>query len=450
MALKLFNYLSRKKETFKPLEGKSVGLYTCGPTVYDFAHIGNFRAYMTSDILKRHLKYSGYKIRHAMNITDVDDKTIKNSQKEKVPLKKFCEKYTGAFLGDLTTLNIEPADVFPKATEHIEEMVEIIKKLVKKGFAYPTDDGVYFKISKFKNYGKLSKVNLTGRKAGTRVSTDEYDKENIHDFALWKFWTPEDGEVFWETEIGKGRPGWHIECSAMSMKNIGEKLDIHTGGIDLVFPHHENEIAQSEATTGKKFVKYWIYNEHVLVDDKKMSKSLGNFYTLKDIQARNFNPLSYRYLVLNTHYRSRLNFTWEGLKSAKEALKNLQKAVSKQYINPLARSPKKERSFEKKFKEAMDDDLNTPQALSVVWSMIKNPEITHSSIVALALKFDKVLGLSLKTGPPIPPEVKEMALKREKFREEGNWAEADLIRSKMEKTGWSVEDTSQGPALRCE
>ncbi len=448
MALKLFNYLSREKEIFKPIKGKKVGLYTCGPTVYDFAHIGNFRAYLTSDIIKRYLEYSGYKLKHVMNITDVDDKTIKNSKKEGISLKKFCEKYTKAFFDDLKALNIEPASLFPKATEHIPEMVAIIKTLLEKGYAYKTEDGIYFKISKFKDYGKLSKTDLAGRKAGARVNTDEYDKENIHDFALWKFWTPEDGKVFWETELGKGRPGWHIECSAMSMKNIGESLDIHTGGIDLIFPHHENERAQSEAATGKKFVKYWIYNEHVLVDGKKMSKSFNNFYTLKDIEKRNFSPLSYRYLVLNTRYRSRLNFTWTGLESAGEALKNLRETVSKQYLKSLPLSLKKEVEYEKKFKEAMDDDLNTPRALGVLWSMIKDPKMSHSSIVKLALKFDKILGLDLKKGPKIPPKIKEMALEREEFRKEGKWAEADSTRSKLQKKGWSVEDTPQGPALR--
>ena len=447
MALKLYNYLTRKKESFKPIKEKKVGFYTCGPTVYDFAHIGNLRAYLTSDILKRHLEYSGYKVKHIMNITDVDDKTIKNSKKEGVPLGNFCQRYTEAFLSDLETLNIKPANAFPKATEHIPEMVALIKKLLKKGFAYKTNDGIYYKISKFKNYGKLSKVDLSARKAGSRVSTDEYDKESVHDFALWKFWTPEDGTVFWETEIGKGRPGWHIECSAMSMKNIGEKLDIHTGGIDLIFPHHENEIAQSEAVTGRKFVKYWVYNEHVLVDDKKMSKSLNNFYTLKDIKKEKFNPLSYRYLVLNTHYRSRLNFTWEGLKSAEEALKNLEEAVSKKYLKPLPRSLKKEADYRKKFKKALNDDLNTPQALGAVWAMIKDQKMPQLSKVKTALEFDEILGLGLKSGPQIPPEIKEMALKREEFRKGGEWLKADLLRSKIKEKGWIVEDTQTSPAV---
>ena len=275
MGFKLYNTLTHKKELVKPIKDNQIAMYSCGPTVYDFAHIGNFRAYICSDILKRYLKYSGFKVKHVMNITDVDDKTIKGANKEGISLKEYTSRYEKSFFEDLETLNIDKADVFPRATEHIPEMVSIIKKLLKGRIAYKSEDGsVYYNISKFKDYGKLSHTKVKQLKEGARVKQDSYEKEEAKDFALWKAYDKEDGNVFWETEIGKGRPGWHIECSAMSIKHLGEHFDIHGGGVDLIFPHHENEIAQSEASTGKKFVNYWFHNEHLLVNGQKMSKSL--------------------------------------------------------------------------------------------------------------------------------------------------------------------------------
>src|SRR3989339_892084 len=272
-------------------------MYSCGPTVYDFAHIGNFRAYIVADILKRYLKFKGFKIKHVMNITDVDDKTIKGSIEQKISLNQYTEKYTKAFFEDLRTLNIEPADIFPRATEHIKEMVSMIQKLIMNGLAYKGEDNSwYYDISKFRDYGKLSKLKLGELKEGARVKQDSYEKEQAQDFALWKAYDKDDGDVFWETDLGKGRPGWHIECSAMNMKYLGEEFDIHTGGVDLIFPHHENEIAQSIGSTGKKFVHFWIHNEHLLVNGRKMSKSLGNFYTLRDLLSKNYNPRAIRYL----------------------------------------------------------------------------------------------------------------------------------------------------------
>jgi len=290
MALRFFNTITRKKEEFVSIEPGKVGMYTCGPTVYDYAHIGNFRTYMFEDLLRRYLEYKGYEVTQVMNITDVDDKTIAGSRAKKVSLSEYTKKYIDAFFDDLDTLNIERADFYPEATTHIKEMVELVKKLLDKGFAYRSDGDIYFKLSSFKDYGKLSKMKLENLKIGARVGKDEYEKEEASDFALWKGWDEKDGDVFWETEIGKGRPGWHIECSAMSMKYLGEHFDIHTGGIDNMFPHHENEIAQSESATGKKFVNFWLHSLHLIVEGKKMSKSLGNIYTLRDILEKGYNP----------------------------------------------------------------------------------------------------------------------------------------------------------------
>ena len=288
----LFNTLTRRKEPFTPLEIGKVKMYTCGPTVYDYAHIGNFRAFLFEDLLKRWLLLQGFKVTHVMNLTDVDDKTIRGSQKQGLPLRQFTDFYIKAFFEDIKTLNILAADVYPRATDRIPEMVALIKTLMDKGYAYRGEDGsIYYCISKFPDYGKLSKLKTAELKAGARVSQDEYAKEEAQDFALWKAWTPEDGDVFWETELGKGRPGWHIECSAMSMKYLGETFDIHCGGVDNIFPHHENEIAQSEAASGKKFVNYWLHNEHLQVEGKKMSKSLGNYYTLRDLLAKQCDPV---------------------------------------------------------------------------------------------------------------------------------------------------------------
>ena len=323
-SIRLFNTLTRKKETFIPIDEGEVRMYTCGPTVYDYAHIGNFRAFLFEDLLKRWLEYRGFKVTHVMNITDVDDKTIRGSQKQQIPLRQYTEYYTKAFFEDVAVLSIEPADYYPRATEHIPEMVALINRLMEKGYAYKGEDSsIYYAINKFKNYGKLSKIKVRELKAGARVKVDEYAKEEAMDFALWKAWTKEDGDVFWETELGKGRSGWHIECSAMSMKYLGETFDIHCGGVDNMFPHHENEIAQSEAATGKKFVNYWLHNEHLLVEGKRMAKRYGNFYTLRDLLKMGYDPKAIRYLLLSTQYRQQFNFTFEGLDAAKGAIERL-------------------------------------------------------------------------------------------------------------------------------
>ena len=459
MALKLFNTLTRKKQIFKPIKGKEVGMYSCGPTVYDYAHIGNFRAYVCVDILKRYLKYSGYKVNHVMNITDVDDKTIRGANKEGIPLKEYSSRYEKAFFEDLETLNIDKADTYPRATEHIKEMVEIIKKLLKNKIAYTSEDGsVYFNIKKFKDYGKLSHTKISSLKEGARVKQDSYEKEEAKDFALWKAYDKEDGNVFWETDIGKGRPGWHIECSAMSMKHLGNHFDIHAGGIDLVFPHHENEIEESEASTKKKFANYWFHNEHLLVNGQKMSKSLGNFFTLRDLLQKGFNPKAIRYLLLSAHYRMQLNFTEEAVKAAENAVQRLRDFMIKikeikigynnKNIGKLIEKTKKD------FESSMDDDLNISEALSRVFEFVKEVNTLMmegkigkddaKKIIDLMSGFDKLLGILEEKDEELSPELKKLIDEREKARKEKDFAKADEIRIELKEKGIILEDTKEG------
>jgi len=465
MALRFFNTLTRSVKAFKPIKEGEVLMYTCGPTVYDFAHIGNFRAYICADILKRYLKYNGYKVKHVMNITDVDDKTIRDSQKEGVSLKNFTERYTKAFFDDLKALNIDPADVYPKATETIPEMVDIIKKLLEKGFAYRGEDGsVYFSISRFKDYGKLANLNLEELQSGAsgRVKSDEYSKESAHDFAVWKAYDKSDGDVFWDTELGKGRPGWHIECSAMSMKYLAEQIDIHTGGIDLVFPHHQNEIAQSEAYTGKSpFVKYWFHNEYLQVDGKKMSKSLGNFYTLRDLIKKGYSPLAVRYLLLSAHYRTQFNFTEDGLKAADLSVKKLNDFVQTilnldtkgaDFSERLVSITKKAKSG---FEKAMDDDLNISGALAHIFDMMHeiNKTIAENKIhqdnvddiTQVMNMFNDVLGVMSFDRQQISEDVEKLIEERELARKNKNWSESDRIRDVLDKLGIIIQDTTEGP-----
>tara|TARA_Y100000310_G_scaffold112011_1_gene110448 strand:- start:8604 stop:9992 length:1389 start_codon:yes stop_codon:yes gene_type:complete len=458
MALKLYNTLTRKTETFKPIKKGEIGIYTCGPTVYDYAHIGNFRAYICADILRRYMEYKGYKVKHVMNITDVDDKTIKGSMKQGISLKKFTDKYTKAFFEDLEMLNIEPAGVFPRATEHIKEMAELIKKLEKKGIAYKSEDGsIYYDISKFKNYGKLANLNIDELKAGARVKQDEYEKGQLNDFALWKAWDKDDGDVFWKIEAGKGRPGWHIECSAMSMKYLGNNFDIHTGGVDLVFPHHQNEIAQSEAATGKKFVNYWVHNEWLLVEGKKMSKSLGNFYTLRDLLEKGYSSAAVRYLLMSTHYRQRLNFTLDGLEAAKNSvtrindfvfnLKNVKRKEDNKEVDVLIKKAKE------RFESAMDNDIIIPEALAGVFDFVRDinkEDISKSDakeVIALMKDFDKVLGI-LKQDEKVPEGIKKLVEQRERARKEKDWDKADKIREEIKKKGFGVEDSETGARIK--
>jgi len=466
MVLKLFNTLTGKKEVFKPIKKNEVRIYTCGPTVYDFAHIGNFRTYVWQDILKRWLLYKGFKVKHVMNLTDIDDKTIKGAREQGIPLREYTDKYIKAFFEDSKTLNLLPADFYPRATEHIKEIVELIKILMKKGYAYKGEDGsIYYDISKFKDYGKLSKLKIKELKPGARVKSDSYTKEEAYDFALWKAWDPEDGEVFFETEIGKGRPGWHIECSAMSMKYLGKTFDIHAGGIDLIFPHHENEIAQSEAATGKKFVNYWIHGEHLIVEGRKMSKSLGNFYTLRDLLAKGYDPRAIRYLLLSTHYKQQLNFTFEGLEAAKRTVDGLidflrrVKEVKGKIENKEVKKLIKE--TRKKFEEAMDDNLRISDALATMFDFINkiNKLISQNKIgkknskeiINLILDFDKVLGLNLIHAlkeEKIPEEIKKLLEEREEARKRKDFKKADEIREKIRKMGYLVEDTKEGPKVK--
>ena len=445
MSLKLYNTIDRKKEIFKPINKGQVHMYVCGPTIYNYVHIGNLRAYIFGDILRRYMKYLGFKVKEVMNLTDVDDKTIRDSQKQKKDLKEFTRFYEKAFLKDLNAMNIEKPEVMPKATEHIKEMVDMIKKLLDKDLAYKTDDGIYFSVKKYKKYGQLSKVKLESLKEGAseRVSKDEYDKENAHDFALWKFYTKEDGNVFWNTEIGKGRPGWHIECSAMSTKYLGKTFDIHTGGVDLIFPHHENEIAQSEGANDKKFVDYWLHNEWVLVNGKKMSKSLRNFDTLKDIINKNYSALDLRYFFLTKTYREKINFTWEKLDSSKVSLNRLKENISK-----IKDDKKENKKYLKEFERAMNDDLNTPKALQVLWKLIRD-EKANGKIKTIK-KIDRVLGLDLlkKEKIPIPKEVKDLVKERDKARKQKDWNKSDELREKIKRLRYIVEDTSKGSVVR--
>jgi len=452
--LKLYNTLTRKKEVFKPLnkQSKEVRMYVCGPTIYDYVHIGNLRAYVFSDILKRYLKFCGYKVKEVMNLTDVDDKTIRESQKAGIKLREFTEKYEKAFLEDIKKMNIEKPEMMPRATEHINEMTALVKKLLKKGFAYKAKDGIYFSISKFKDYGKLSGMKIKKLKFGEsgRIKKDEYDKENVNDFVLWKFYDKEDGDVAWNVEIGKGRPGWHIECSAMSMKYLGKSFDIHTGGVDLIFPHHENEIAQSEAATGKKFVNFWLHNEWILVDGKKMSKSLGNFYKLKDIIEKGYSPSDLRYFYLLKHYRQPLNFTWKNLENAKNSLKRLRSIITGLKENKEKKNKKNIEMARSQFLEIMNDDLNVPRALSFLWEILRDDKLRGSEKYFLALEFDKVFGLKLGEEEKIfiPEQIKKLVEEREKLRKQGNWKKADEIREKIKKAGFQINDTKEGPIIK--
>ena len=436
-------------------------LYTCGPTVYDFAHIGNFRAFLFEDLLKRWLVQRGFKVTHIMNLTDIDDKTIKGSQKQGIPLKQFTDYYVRAFFEDIKALNIEPADVYPKATEHIPEMVALIKALMVKGIAYKGEDSsIYFSVCKFPDYGKLSHIKVGELKAGARVSQDEYAKEEAQDFALWKTWTPEDGNVFWETELGKGRPGWHIECSAMSMKYLGETFDVHCGGVDNIFPHHENEIAQSEAASGKKFVDYWMHNEHLQVEGKKMSKSLGNYYTLRDLLAKGHDPIAIRYLLMSTHYRQQFNFTFEGLDAAKSAVDRLKNFVRRLHDTNGKDSEGKVATFIAKleacFGGSMDDDLNISIALASLFDFVREinnlldadmvSEAEASDIGGSMMKVDAVLGLigKVEVEEALSADIDALVQKREEARKTKKWKEADAIRAQLKAKGIVLEDTAQG------
>jgi cysteinyl-tRNA synthetase len=462
-----FNTLTRKKEKFVPLEEGKVKIYTCGPTVYDYAHIGNFRTFVFQDLLRRWLEYRGFKVIQVMNITDVDDKTIRGARKRNIPLREYTDYYMKAFFEDIEALNLEKAEYYPRATEHIPEMVELIKRLMEKGYAYRGEDGsIYYDISKFKDYGKLSKLKIEELKPGARVKVDEYGKEEARDFALWKAWDEEDGDVFWETEIGKGRPGWHIECSTMAMKYLGETIDIHSGGVDLIFPHHENEIAQSEAATGKPFARYWLHSEHLLVEGRRMAKRYGNFYTLRDLIKMGYDPKAIRYLLMSTHYRQQLNFTFEGLEAAKGAVDRLTTFVRRLLEADGAGCGEEIKRLmadvQKRFESAMDDDLNISVALAALFDFVRDvnklmdenklSRKEAEEVYGLMMKFDKVLGVigEVKAEEKLPPEAEELIRRREEARKAKDWATADRIREQLRAMGIILEDTPQGVKWRIE
>jgi len=447
--IRVYNFLTRKKEAFKPVKKGLVGFYACGPTVYNYAHIGNLRTYIFEDILKRTLEYAGYKVKHVMNITDVDDKIIAGAKKVGKNIGDFSKPYKKAFFEDLKKLNIEPAWKYPEATKHIPEMVKIIKLLLQKKIAYLIKDGIYFDISKFESYGRLASPKPADRK----------------DFVIWKY--AKKGEPFWKSPFGQGRPGWHLECSAMSMKYLDESFDIHAGGVDLLFPHHENEIAQSEAATGKKFSRYFIEGEHLLVNGKKMAKSAGIFFTLRDLKKKGFSPLAFRYLALGAHYRSQLNFTWESLKAAENSFERLYEFVRKlsetRRISSRLTLPRsaagfdasqKFAEFRQQFQKAVFDDLNTSKALAIMWQLIKDfnksPQKYGSKEVLCALyDFDKVLGLGFENIESEAPstEAQKLLKKREKARKARDFKKADKIRERIRRLGWRINDTAGGSQL---
>ena len=459
MALKFKNSLTRKKEDFIPIDAGKVRLYTCGPTVYGFAHIGNFRAYMFEDLLRRFLKYKGLEVTQVMNLTDIDDKTIRDSQASGIPLKEFTSKYITSFYEDIDILGIERAEHYPAATDHIPEMVVMIKQLVEKDLAYEINGNYYYRISGFKNYGKLANLDMDGLKAGARVATDEYEKDSVSDFALWKAWDEADGDVFWETELGKGRPGWHIECSAMSMKFLGKHFDIHTGGVDNLFPHHENEIAQSEGATGEKFVNYWLHCEHLIIDGKKMSKSLGNYYTLRDLIEKGYPGVAIRYLLLVTHYRMQLNFTLGGLDAARSALDRYNNFIANlsSFEGEGDSGGEAAKVIEKGlngFEAALDDDLNISGAMGEVFDFIRDINRLRSegylsasekdAAMTAMEKIDAVLGFSVKEEKGIDSEIEALIEQRTEAKKNQDYALSDKIRDDLLAQGIILEDTPQG------
>ena len=461
--MKLFNTLTRQVEEFVPIKKGKVGIYSCGPTVYLSSHIGHMRTYVGNDILKRTLYLSGYKVKHVMNITDVGhltsdadtgedkvEKTAKETGKSAWDIAKFYEEQ---FFSFTDALNIPRPDIVCKATDHIREQIDLIKKLEEKGFTYKTYDGIYFDTIKFPNYGVLT-GGKHGIKAGVRIKMGE--KKNPTDFALWKF-SPKDEkrQMEWESPWGIGFPGWHIECSAMSMKYLGETFDIHTGGVDHIPVHHTNEITQSEAATGKPFVRYWIHFEFLMLDEKKMSKSLGNIYTVDNVTQKGFDPLALRYLFLTAHYKDPLNFTWESLGAAQSALQNLKSLIvnikSSQRTAPSEEKSEKVEKYRDDFTQAVNDDLNTPRALAVLWEMMKS-NIPSEDKYDLALAFDEILGLNLwkisTAKIQVSSNIKILMDKREKLRKEGKFEEADEIRKKIEDGGWRIEDNESGAVVK--
>jgi len=459
MALRFFNTYSREIEEFRPLDpsGRAVKMYTCGPTVYSHAHIGNFRAYIFEDLLQRHLEARGYMVDRVMNLTDVDDKTIRGSREANLPLQSFTAPFKEAFFQDLKTLQIEPANQYPAATNErfVRAMIGMIEKLIARDLAYPAEDkSVYFRIHRFPKYGHLAHFDLSELRSTGRVKSDEYDKEHVGDFALWKAWDDEDGDVWWESPWGRGRPGWHIECSAMATTLLGEQIDLHCGGIDNIFPHHEAEIAQSEGCSGKQFVRYWLHCAHLLVEGQKMSKSLGNFYTLRDVLAKGYSGREVRYALMRVHYRAPLNFTWEGMEEARQALLRIDEWL-RRLRGVGSGESQTDGIANDKFFEALDDDLNISAALGYLFEQIResNRELDGGVESARAQawldwweKINRVLVLEgEKEGPP--PEIVALAEARVQARLAKNWQKSDELRDAIQAAGWEVRDTKGGQVL---
>jgi cysteinyl-tRNA synthetase len=464
MALQFFNTLTRRKEDFIPLGrvGKKVGMYTCGPTVYNYAHIGNLRAFAFEDLLRCYLEYKGYEVKHVMNITDVEDKIIRTVRETGKSLKEVTDFYTQEFFRDLDTLNIKRAHVVPHATGTIPDMIKLIATLVAKKHAYVAEDGsVYISIKSFKDYGKLAHLDFDNLQFGARVSHDEYDKEHVADFALWKAWDEKDGDVKWDSPWGPGRPGWHIECSVMSMKHLGESFDIHCGGEDLIFPHHEDEIAQSEAATGKPFARYWLHNAHLLVEGKKMSKSLGNFYTLRDLLAKGWTGREVRYALLCAHYREQLNFTFDGLQAARSALQRIDEFLLKlREVKEagLGKERLEKLVFAPFFEAALDDDLNISGALGNLFDSIRiiNTQIARNllsseeawRILGTWERIDTVLGFGIPEKFEVPAEIQRLVEERQAARKAKKFKRSDEIRDQLAQIGWVIEDTPKGPRAK--
>ncbi|HZI95279.1 MAG TPA: cysteine--tRNA ligase [Patescibacteria group bacterium] len=453
--IRFFNTMTRRLEPFHPLTAGTVRMYTCGPTVYDFAHIGNFRTYVWEDTLRRFLRHRGFQVTQVMNITDVDDKTIRNSGAAGRSLDDYTQKYIDAFFEDLDTLNIERAEVYPRATRHIPQMVDLCRRLIDKGQTYESQGSLYFKIAGFPGYGKLSHIDMAGIKSGARVESDEYEKDDARDFVLWK--AKKDGEPSWTTELGEGRPGWHVECSAMSMQYLGESFDIHTGAVDNIFPHHENEVAQSEAATGRMFVRYWLHSEHLIVDGEKMSKSKGNFYTLRDLIERGLDPRAIRYFLLSAHYRKQLNFTLEGVGQAAAAIRRLD-----DFADRLEREPPGNpgdlstilQHAKLAFDGALDDDLNTAEALGATFDLVREAnaafdrgEGSAAERAAISEYFRDLrylFGIKQRE-KNVTHEIDELIQRREVARKSGDFGEADRIREQLRSEyGVVIKDTPQG------
>jgi cysteinyl-tRNA synthetase len=469
--IQFHNTLSGRTEPFVPLVPGAVSIYTCGPTVYDFAHIGNFRTFVFQDVLRRYLKSQGLHVTQVMNLTDVDDRIIQKSAAAGVSIREYTDKYIQAFLDDRSALNLEPPEHLARATEHIDDMVKLIQRLTEKGFTYSSEGSTYFRISKFPAYGKLSKIDVAGMQAGARVDMDRYDKDNVRDFALWK--APKPGEHFWETAIGPGRPGWHIECSAMAMKYLGETLDIHSGGVDLTFPHHENEIAESEGATGKPFVRYWLHAEHLLVDHEKMSKSVGNFATLRELFSHGQKPSSVRFLLASVPYRRQLNFTPDSLQGAAGSVDRLRTFVARVKTGkfPAGDSPTmaaRAAKAREEFQQGLADDLNTAQALAAIFDLVRDVNIAidrgeflegdAAPVLDALAGFDAIfavlhdddaeklraLGFGKDSATPSDAEIDALVAERQAARKRRDFAASDRIRDQLAAHGIILEDSRDG------